>query len=130
MPDADLQTIINEAFRRLNEAGRRLRTLEERFALIETNISNDKDVIIKNQTETSASVSKIFEQLDDLSERIRSVENEIVRINKVLEKTARKTEVEELRGTISLFSPFSSKFVTEGDVKKIMEKTASSKKEE
>ncbi|HLE07561.1 MAG TPA: hypothetical protein VI933_02955 [archaeon] len=130
MPDADLQTIINEAFRRLNEAGRRLRTLEERFALIETNISNDKDVIIKNQTETNASVSKIFEQLDDLGERIRSVENEMVRINKVLEKTARKTEVEELRGTISLFSPFSSKFVTEGDVKKIMEKAASGEKEE
>ena len=128
MPDNDLQTIINETFRRLNEASRRLRTLEERFSLIETNLSNESDAIIRNRSESISSLEKISLQVKNLDERLLVIENEISRIGKILEKTAKRTELEEVRGMVSLLNPMSSKFVTEGEVRRII--SSGSKKEE
>ncbi len=127
MPDSDLQTIINETFRRLNETSRRLRTLEERFSLIETNLSNERDAIIRNRSESISSLEKISAQIKNLDERLLVIENEISRISKILEKTAKRTELEEVRGMVSLLNPLSSKFVTEGEVRRII---SSGKKEE
>ena len=120
MPDNDIDTILSEAFRRLNEISRRLRTSEERLELVETNVSSNKDALIKSQADFSSSVERLGASMKNFDERVLRVENEIVRINKVLEKTAKSIEVDELRGTISLLSPLQSKILTEQDVRRII----------
>jgi|SRR3989344_2941190 len=120
MPDSDLDTVISEAFRRLNETSRRMRTAEERLELLETNTSSNKDALIKNQLDFFASIEKLNSRLKDFDERLIRIENEIARISKSLEKTAKSIDVEELRGTISLLSPLQSKFTTEQDVRRII----------
>ena len=128
MPDNDIDTILSEAFRRLNEISRRLRTAEERLELVETNISSNKDALIKSQSDFSSAVEKLGASLKNFDERALRMENEIARINKVLEKTAKSIEVDELRGTISLLSPMQSKFTTEQDVKRIISETKGKEK--
>ena len=120
MPDNDIDTILSEAFRRLNEISRRLRTAEERLELVETNVSSNKDALIKSQADFSSAVERLGAGMKNFDERVLRVENEIVRINKVLEKTAKSIEVDELRGTISLLSPLQSKILTEQDVRRII----------
>lgn len=118
--DTDLDTVLSEAFRRINEISRRLRTAEERLELIETNISATKDMMVKNHSETSSHIERFSNELKNLEERLLRTENENARLNKAFEKTAKSIEVEELRGTISLLNPLQTKFTTEEDVKKIV----------
>ena len=120
MPDTDFESIVGEAFRRLNEISRRLRTVEERLELVETNVSSNKDSVIKIQNDTAGNFEKLREQIKNLEDRLIKIENDNARISKALEKTAKSVELDELRGTISLLNPLQSKFVTEEDVKRII----------
>ncbi len=120
MPDSDIDTILSEAFRRLNEISRRLRTVEERLELAETNISSNKDAVIKIQSDSLAAIEKISLRIKNFEDKLVGIENEILRLSKAIEKTAKSVELEELRGTISLLNPLQSKFTTEEDVRRLI----------
>ena len=44
----DIQVILSELVRRMNEHARRIRAVEERTALLETQLSSMQDTILKN----------------------------------------------------------------------------------
>lgn len=106
MPEAEIQNILNEAFRRLNENTRRLRALEERVELTANRISSLQQTIIKNSEADKARAEKFTEQLRALDERLTKAENDLARLAKLMEKTAKESEIVQLRELIELYSPF------------------------
>jgi len=109
MPEAEIQTILNEAFRRLNENTRRLRALEERSDLTANRISSLQDTLIKNTEQDRIRAEKQAKALREIEERLVKVENDIVRLSKMIEKTAKESEVAQLRELIELYKPFKAK---------------------
>ena len=64
---------------------------------------------------------RIFVDVKEVSESLMKIRAEILKINKNLDKTARKSEVKELESLLELYSPIKSKFVTMGQVERFVE---------
>ncbi len=109
MAEADIQAILNEAFRRLNENTSRLRALEERYDLIENRITTLQDSLIKNTEADRSRSDKTGVQLTALEERLVKIENDLARLSKLMEKTAKESEIAQLRELVELYSPFKRK---------------------
>lgn len=109
MAEADIQAILNEAFRRLNENTSRLRALEERYDLIENRITTLQDSLIKNTEADRSRSDKTGVQLTALEERLVKIENDLARLSKLMEKTAKESEIAQLRELVGLYSPFKKK---------------------
>lgn len=109
MPEADVQTILNEAFRRLNENTRRLRALEERSDLTANRITSLQDTLIKNTEQDRARAEKQAKAIRALEERLVTIENDLVRLSKLVDKAAKASEVAQLRDLVELYAPFKKK---------------------
>ncbi len=118
----DVESILNELVRRANENSRRIRALEERNMLIETRVGNMEGAILRNAELAKTKLEELNEKLDNFSSQLLKIENDVSKINKTLEKTAKKTELAELENMLSLFNPLRSKFITKEDVLKLIGK--------
>ncbi len=120
----DMQTILDEIVRRLNEQGRRLRMLEERSRAIEAKLGSSEDLILRN-AEGARQKSGDFEKtIKEMDARIMKAENDIGKIVRDIGRTAKKTELMELESTLNLFNPLKSSFVTREDVERMMKEKA------
>jgi archaellum component FlaC len=109
MAEAETQGILNEAFRRLNENTGRLRALEERYDLVENRITSLQDSLIKNTADDRLRADKAAVQLAAIEERLVKMENDLARLAKLMEKTAKESEIAQLRELVGLYSPFKKK---------------------
>jgi len=111
MAEADIQGILNEAFRRLNENTSRLRALEERYDLVENRITSLQEGLLRNTDIDKTRSDKAAAQLASLEERLVKMENDVVRLSKLVEKSAKESEIAQLRELVELYSPFKKKTV-------------------
>jgi uncharacterized coiled-coil protein SlyX len=109
MPEADIQTVLAEAFRRINELGRRLRTIEERYDLTEGRISGLQESIINNSQADRERGDKMAIQLKSIEDKLVSMSNDVARLSKLVEKSAKKSEIDELKQLVELYAPFHKK---------------------
>jgi len=106
MAEADIQAILAEAFRRLNENSRRLREIEERYGLIETRFNTLQANMVDSTEKDRFRNEKNSTQLKSIEDKLTFIENELARVSKLTEKSAKKSDVEALRELISLYNPF------------------------
>jgi len=106
MPEGDIQTVLSEAFRRVNELSRRLRVLEERYDMSETKSTNLQDAIIRLSAANKAKTEEMSERTRNIEDRLLSIGNEIAKLNKLVEKCAKQSEVAELHSLVELYAPF------------------------
>ncbi len=123
----DLQTMLDEIVRRLNEHGRRLRTLEERDRAIETKIGSAEDTILRNAEGMRLKSEENTGALKGIDERMMKAENEISKLARDMGRTAKKNEMLELENILSLYNPLKSSFVTKEDVERMMKEKGEEK---
>lgn len=116
----DLQEMLDEIVRRINEHGRRLRVLEERNRALETKLGSAEDIILRNAESTRQKIEVISNTLREMDARIMKVENDIGKLVHDMGKTAKKSEMLELENLISFFNPIKSSFVTREEVEKMI----------
>jgi len=122
MPEkGDIQVILSELVRRMNESSRRLRALEERTTLMESKMESLQDTILKINQSAHGNISKIENEFNEINATLMKVENDMTKLTKNLEKFAKKSEVRELESTISLFNPLRASFITREEVKRLLE---------
>jgi len=121
LPEKDLQPIVNELVRRSNEIFRRLRALEERNDMFDARVGGLQDNMLRNTDALKERETKVAETVKEMETKILRLENDVSKINKALEKTARKAELKELESTISLFSPLRAAFVTKKEAEELIE---------
>ncbi len=116
----DLQSMLDEIVRRINDHGRRLRVLEERNRVIEAKIGSAEDTILRNAETARQKSEEISNVLRDMDARIMKVESDIGKLARDMTRTVKKPEVMELENLISLYNPLKSAFVTKEELERIL----------
>ncbi|TRZ54865.1 hypothetical protein D4Q76_01510 [archaeon] len=116
----DLQTMLDEIVRRLNEHGRRVRVLEERNRAIESKLGSAEDMILRNAENARLKTEEVLGTLREMDARVMKIENDVSKIARDMGKTVKKNEVLELENLLSLYNPLRSSFVTKDDVERMM----------
>ena len=112
--------VINTNTRRIRSVEQRVDGLEMRLGAIEEKIINDIEGVRKDFEEIHMDIQQISKNLSELR-------GEILRMDKVINKTAKRTEVKELESLLDLYSPIKSKFTTRDEVERLIEEKLSKK---
>lgn len=120
MPEKDIEAIVGELIRRITEHGRRLRALEERNTINEMRMDSIEEGLLKISENVKQSISANEQRIKGFENELFKVRTDINKLNKLIEKTAKKTEVKEVENMISLFNPLKSQFVTRDEMKRII----------
>jgi predicted nucleic acid-binding Zn-ribbon protein len=117
----ETRAVINELVRRINEDTRRIRALEQRLSRIDNSIGSLQENALTQLNDLKVRLEKISNGLVGVSEKLNLIENEILRINKELIKTATKTEVKQIESFIDLLNPIKSRFVTRDEAERMLD---------
>ncbi len=118
----DIQVVLSEMVRRMNEHGRRLRAVEERTSLLESRLGSIQDMILKNNEKARDNMKHIESEFKDMTTTLMKIENDIAKLNKNLDRFAKKSELKQVENLISLFNPLRTSFITKEELKRILEK--------
>jgi len=121
MPESEDNLKVDELVRRSNEIMRRLRALEERDSIIETRLSSMQDSILKLFDDIRSELVKTDTKTREFENRLIVATNEITKIEKNMEKVARKSELAELSSLIELYNPLKASFITKEEAEKLVE---------
>jgi len=121
-PSANIAALSTELVRRINDNTRRIRSMEQRMDGMESRMGVLEETVIEKIEELKVGFDKISVDLKSLIKRLDEMETEILKINKELEKVARKSEVNRLENMIEIYSPIKSTFVTRDELQRILEK--------
>jgi hypothetical protein len=124
---SDVPAFTNEVVKIMGTNTRRIRAVEQRIDAIEMRIGGIEEKII-NELEI---IKKDFQEIDvdikNIAKNLNEIRNEILKINKTIDKTARKSEVKELESLLDLYSPIKSKFATRDEVERLVDEKLSKK---
>ena len=112
--------VISTNTRRIRSVEQRLDGLEMRMGSIEEKIINEIEGIKKDFEEIHMYIRQISKNLSELRA-------EMLRMDKIINKTAKRTEVKELESLLDLYSPIKSKFTTRDEVERLIEEKLSKK---
>ena len=117
----DIKILINELVKRINEDARRIRTIEHRMDRLESGLSSVESDALTHLNDLKIELERISNKISAASERMRMLEDEILKVNKGLEQTATKRKVKELESFIDLVNPITSKFVTRDEIERLLD---------
>jgi len=116
----EIVKVINTNARRIRSVEQRLDGLEMRLGAIEEKVINEIEGVKKDFEE-------IYMNIKQISKNLSELRSEILRMNKNIDKSAKKTEVKELESLLDLYSPIKSKFATRDEVERLIEERLSKK---
>ena len=117
----EVGVVLSELVRRLNEHGRRLRVMENRNSVIESKLNSIEDAMLKMNEDIKERFKEVADISKDFDAKFMKLENDINRVNKNMDKMAKKSELKELENMVSLFNPITSKFITKKDLERLLE---------
>ncbi len=123
----NVQPFSNEAVKIINTNTRRIRALEQRLDAMEMRIGGIQEKIINEIEAIRRDFEEINIAIKDIVKNVSELRGEILRINKTIDKTARKSEVKELESLLDLYSPIKSKFTTRDEVERLVDRKLSKK---
>jgi chromosome segregation ATPase len=113
--------ISGEIVRRLNEYNNRIRGLELKFERLENRVGEIEETVLNQLGSLKIGIERLSQKISSVSDRLANIENEILRINKELGKTALKSDVKKIESFIDVVNPITSKFVTRDEVERMLE---------
>jgi len=117
----DFSGISSEIVKMVNTNTRRIRTIEQRLSGTERRISSLEEKIIDEIDNLRRGFEQISLDIKALTDNLSQIRTEMLKINKNLDKTAKKAEVKELESLLDLYSPIKSKFMTREEVERLIE---------
>lgn len=121
-PVQQMDSINNEIIRSMNDNTRRIRALEQSLDSSRSRITSLEERMIDEMGDIKKWLDQLSLDIKEISNEIKMMRSEILRVNKELEKTAKKTEVKELESLIDIYNPIKSHFVTKEEVFRMMER--------
>ena len=121
----DTSIFSSEIVKMVNTNTRRIRAIEQRLSGSERRIGSMEEKIIDEMDDLRRGFEQISLDIKALSENLSQIRSEMLKINKNLDRAAKKSEVKELESLLDLYNPIKSKFVTRDEVKRIIEENQS-----
>jgi len=119
--DTDNMQAFNEMVRVINTNMRRIKSLEQRADGLEMRLGAIQEKVINEIEDVKKGFEEIHMNIKQISRNLSELRAETLRINKAIDKTAKKTEVKELESLLDLYSPIKSKFATRDEVERLIE---------
>ncbi len=117
MPDpTNVNVILQELVRRSNEDSRRLRGLEQRLDAIENRINNFENSGLEKTKKINSKFAEFELSMKTISEELMKLSAGIEKINKQVNKFARKQDLKEIERMLDLISPLKQEFVTKQEL--------------
>ena len=113
--------LSGEIVKRINTNTRRIRTIEQRLDGLESRIGALEEKIIDEIDYLRKSFGQISIDIKAVSESLSEIRGEVLKINKSMDKTAKKAEIKELETLLDIYNPIKSMFVTRDQVERILE---------
>lgn len=120
-PAADMTALSSELVRRMNEDARRIKMMEQKVERLENTLNTLEETILMQMNELKISIENIGTKIKSVADRLGTIENDILRINKELGKTATKAEVKQIETFVDLVNPIKAKFVTKDELERALE---------
>ena len=121
-PPKDFAPINSEIARSMNDNTRRIRVLEQNLESSKNRISSLEERMIDELVDVKKWMDQLSLDAKELMKDLKEMKMEMLRINKELEKTVRKTEFKELESLMDIYSPIKSHFVTRDEIARILER--------
>lgn len=121
----DTSVFSSEIVKMVNTNTRRIRAIEQRLTGSERRIGSMEEKVIDEMDDLRRGFEQISLDIKALSENLSQIRSEMLKINKNLDRAAKKSEVKELESLLDLYNPIKSKFVTRDEVKRIIEENQS-----
>ena len=115
------QDIINQVVDRVNDFNRRVRDLEEKIRNLSARINTLDDTVMNKTESNSENIQDIEEDVNQMSDRVANLEVDIKNINREKRKFVTSQELDEIENYMNLMNPINSSFMTQKEVKKMLE---------
>jgi chromosome segregation ATPase len=126
---SDMQTFGTEISNMVNTNTRRIRTLEQRLSGAEMRIGALEEKIIDEIDNLRKSFEQISVDIRAVTDNLSEIRSEILKINKNLDKTAKKAELKELETLLDIYNPIKSRFTTKDEVARMIEDKLAEKRQ-
>ncbi len=113
--------------KRIDDNTRRIKTIEQRLDGMSLRIEALENKMIEDVEDLKKRLDQLSLDVKSIAESLLKIRVETRRLNKDLEKTARKSEIKELESLLDLYSPIKSKFVTREEVERLIEEKVGKK---
>ncbi|HLD38769.1 MAG TPA: hypothetical protein VJB05_00470 [archaeon] len=124
MPDpTNYNVIMQELVRRSNEDTRRLRSLEQRLDAIENRINTFESTTLEKNKKANTKFAELDLSLKGLGDEIAKLIGSIDKINKQVNKFARKQDLKEIERMLDLISPIRQEYVTKDQLEEELRTT-------
>jgi chromosome segregation ATPase len=117
----DIAALSGEMVRRLNEYSSRIKNVEMRLERLENRVTSIEETVLNQLNNLKIGIERLSQKISSVSDRLTNMENEIVRINKELGKTALKSDIKKIESFIDVVNPITSKFVTRDELERLLE---------
>lgn len=117
----DVRTFTTEILNRVDSNTRRIRSIEQRLNLLESRISSLEEKLIDEIDKLGKGFEQLQLDVKAVSESLKVLRAEMLKMNKNMEKAALKAEVKELATLLDLYNPIKSSFVTKEEVRRMLE---------
>lgn len=121
-PPQNVSPISGEVVRITHDNTRRIRIVEQSLESSRNRISSLEERLIDEMGDIKKWMDQLSTDVKELTTNLKNIRAEILRINKELDRTARKSEISELESLLDLYNPIKSHFVTKEEVIRILER--------
>jgi uncharacterized coiled-coil protein SlyX len=125
--DVDNVQALGELVNIINTSTRRIRALEQRLDGLEMRMGAIEEKIINEIGDVKKGFEEIYMDIKQIAKDMSELKGENLRINKTIDKTAKRTEVKELESLLDLYSPIKSRFTTRDEVERMIDEKLSKK---
>lgn len=120
-PSNDLSGISNEIVISTNENTRRIRVLEQSLESIRNRLSSLEERMIDDMGDIKRWMDQIVTDVGEISKEVKEIKGELLKVNKDLDRTAKKTEIKELENLLDIYNPIRSHFITRDELSRLLE---------
>lgn len=120
-PKADMQAFNIEIVNRINDNTRRARVLEQRMEGVVARVESLEGRMIDEMNMLKKTIDQISIDVKNFTDNLNNIRSEVLRLNKNMEKSAKKIELKELESLLDLYNPIRSRFVTRDEIDRIIE---------
>jgi Mg2+ and Co2+ transporter CorA len=120
-PADKLQAAVYDLINRTNDNIRRLRVIEEEVKAINARVNSMEQNAMNLSRSTQKSLADRDKNISGLEDRVMKMETVTKEMIKQMKGMATKSNVEDVKTMLSIYSPLESKFATKEEVERMIE---------
>jgi uncharacterized protein YoxC len=117
----EIQPMNPELVRSAQESKGRIRSLEQNVEGLRSRINAIEEKVIEESNNMKKWIDNLTADVHEVSESLKDIHSDVLRVKKDLDKKARKSELKEIESLLEIYNPIKSHFITRQQAERIFE---------